>query len=120
MGEPERPGGDNGAQPRAVARLVSRAVQVVRRCPVTATVIVSMLVIGVASGAFTKTVETSGLLETVGYGAPALKQLHLFGFVAGMFFAIQPYMYVTIIGVIVRIGSLTLTAVDAVCGASAP
>src|SRR5690349_9726758 len=72
-----------------------------RRVPLTLALLGIMLACAVVSGAWRHSLLASGLLQRVGYGLPALRAWRLWTLVAGIPFALFPWMLLTIAFIIV-------------------
>lgn len=81
------------------ARPRRNALTVVRRIPATLTVVVLLLLVGVATGALWTPFAESPLWDVLAYGLPALQEGRWWTPVTGAFFAAQPWVYpVAIVG----------------------
>ena len=84
------------AAPRPAAS--SLWLRVVRRVPFTISVVVVMLVLGIATRALWDPLVDRGLFDQVGYGLPALRAGRWWTVVTGSLFALTPAQYLAVVG----------------------
>src|SRR4051794_8526871 len=97
----------------ASASLARRAVPAARRIPFTLTVVAVMLVAAVVTRALWSALATSGLMDRLAYGLPALQAHRWWTPVSGSFFAEVPLQYLPVAGgflVLVGVGGLRVGA----------
>jgi len=78
-----------------------RLARTIRRVPFTVGALVAIIACALLSGSYRESVIGSPLLGQVGYGLSALREGRAWSFVAGMLFAPEPWMYLTIAAVLV-------------------
>lgn len=96
---------------------------VLRRVPFTATVVISILVVGIATGALWQRVTEFSWYSDIAYGVPALQEGKWWTPISGWFFGLTPaqYIAITIVFAVVvgycewRLGTVR-TALVCVCG----
>ncbi len=84
-----------GETPVSTAR---RPITVLRRIPFTLTVVLGLLVVGVATGTLWSALGGRPLFDVVAYGLPALEDGRWWTPVTGAFFALNPLEYVPVVG----------------------
>lgn len=80
-----------------IARTLGRGA---RRVPFTLGLAALIVACALGSGAWRRSLAGSDLLATVGYGWPALRAGRLWTFVAGVPFALYPWMFLTILWIV--------------------
>ncbi|KDQ01614.1 MULTISPECIES: bifunctional lysylphosphatidylglycerol flippase/synthetase MprF [Rhodococcus] len=85
-----------GASNRA-SRFASDTLSVLRRVPFTASVVLTITVVGIATGALWNHVRTYSWFNDIAYGVPALQEGKWWTLVTGWFFGLTPGQYVSII-----------------------
>src|SRR4051794_24077620 len=78
--------------------LARQAVTMARRIPFTLTVVAVMLAAGIATGALWSSLDSSGLMDRLAYGLPALEAHRWWTPVTGSFLAQIPLQYVPVAG----------------------
>jgi lysylphosphatidylglycerol synthetase-like protein (DUF2156 family) len=87
-----------GPTPSTSTSLARQAVTAARRIPFTLAVVAVMLVAGIATRALWSSLDSSGLMDRLAYGLPALEAHRWWTPVTGSFLAQVPLQYVPIAG----------------------
>jgi phosphatidylglycerol lysyltransferase len=92
---------------RTPPRVFAYILDLLRRYWATTLIVLTMLVVGVSTGALWTTVEKGGdLFDRVAYGLPALQDGRWWTYLTGMFFAPQLLLYIPIVTVLVLVASI--------------
>lgn len=86
------------AETSPVRRAVHQALTVWRRLPFTTTVVVAMLIAGLASGTLWRAAADAPWYPYVGYGLPSLEAGRWWTPVTGAFIALKPWYYLPMVG----------------------
>lgn len=82
--------------PSPAAKVLGSAGWVVRKVPFTTTVVLVIVVLGIATGALWETIEDKSWFDDIAYGYPPLTDGKWWTPLSGMLFGLNPVQYITI------------------------